>query len=332
MSDRPPSGIVCRKDVPDGKNFRASGMQAAPACAPGHKTAEGQQGRTDPEEARRKKLEKQERKRVQAEREEANRRKRAREQGIVLPAQPSITPGPGCAVQGGSAGSAGGRGAGGGDQPKEKRQKVQVGEAERKKGAFRNRLNICCKEMDFAKALTVIEEMKQEDPPIALTTDQYIQLLHLCSSAEERHWKDGAVLLRDMEALLASAQDGPKVEFTEAMASGIIRMAACLADVPKALSTWEMVVSSEACCASAASATLPSSRACATCLHRLPLRKRCIGYPTPTLPYPYPTPTLPYLTLTFTLPYPDPYPYLTCKVRSPIESPTKDAIEPYQGY
>jgi hypothetical protein len=38
------------KDVPDGKNFRqASATQAAPACAPGHKTAEGQQGRSDPE-------------------------------------------------------------------------------------------------------------------------------------------------------------------------------------------------------------------------------------------------------------------------------------------
>ena len=62
MADRPPHGMVFRKDVPDGKNFRAAGgVQAAPACAPGHKTAEGQQGRTDPEEARRKKLEKQER-------------------------------------------------------------------------------------------------------------------------------------------------------------------------------------------------------------------------------------------------------------------------------
>lgn len=222
MGDRPPFRPPHRidsfprgKDVPDGKNFRESASnQVAPACAPGHKTAEGKQGHTDPEELKRKKLEKQERKRIQAEREEINRRKRARELGHVLPSQPSITPSQG----GGSTGSGGG--SVGAEQQQAKKQKTQATESEQRKGKFRNRLNLCCKDNDFAQAMTIIKEMRQEEPPLTLTSDQYIQLLHLCSSCGEEHWKDGAQLLIEMEQFLAdsAAGGGGRLEISEAMA------------------------------------------------------------------------------------------------------------------
>ena len=165
MGDRPlqpPPQVVSRKDVPDGKNFRAPlpSTAVAAACAPGHKTAEGHQGRTDPEEIKRKKAEKQARKRLQAEREEINRRKRAREQGIVLPANPTVLP---------AAGGAPGAGAvsGGGEQQQreEKRQKIPKTEGEIKQGMFRNRLNICCKDNNFGTALNILQEMAAEEPP-----------------------------------------------------------------------------------------------------------------------------------------------------------------------
>ena len=277
MSDRPlrpPPRVECRKDVPDGKNFRVPppSLAVAAACAPGHKTAQGHQGRTDPEEMKRKKAEKQMRKRLQAEREEANRRKRAREQGLPMPdssSRPyhdskSRPPNPDSNVeQGLSDPHAPGAAASGQDEQQGKRQKTNGSANQRSlassSGQYRNRLNLCCKDNDFGAALLVLDEMRLEHPEIELSRDQYVQLLHLCSSStDSQHWLKGEQLLQHLEELerkevaketadaaQQATQDkgrGRCPPLSEAMASGIIRMTNCLGHLDKALDTWNLVL------------------------------------------------------------------------------------------
>lgn len=215
-----PSGIRPGKDVPDGKSFREVGFVAA--VAPGHKTATGQQGKTDPEEFKKRKEEKQERKRVQAAREEANRRKRG-----ALGSPMSLMSNGG----GGGGGSAAGE-----EKPegrREKRAKVAPNETEMKKGEFRNRLNICCRDAFFDKAMLVVEEMTAAGFP--LNMEQYTQLIHLCASAPPDQWKEG-------EKLLAGVVD---MKLTERLASGIIKLQCCLGNVDEALKCFDEMAAAD---------------------------------------------------------------------------------------
>jgi pentatricopeptide repeat protein len=134
------------KDVHDGKNFRQFG--AATVFAPGHKTAMGQKGAATDDDLQEKKRAKNERKQIQAEREEMNRKKRARENGDhSVPAAKLAKPG--------------GGGKGGEEARKPQREKKpEKTEEEKSKALFRHKINLCCKNNEFEKAMVAVQEMK----------------------------------------------------------------------------------------------------------------------------------------------------------------------------
>ncbi|KAJ1480343.1 hypothetical protein T484DRAFT_1810986 [Baffinella frigidus] len=143
---------------------------------------------------------------------------------------------------------------------------VAPNETEMKKGEFRNRLNICCRDAFFDKAMLVVEEMTAAGFPLNMEQytqlihlcasappDQwkYTQLIHLCASAPPDQWKEGEMLLAGVVALkLTEPLEGEKLlagvvdmKLTERLASGIIKLQCCLGNVDEALKLTEPLAS-----------------------------------------------------------------------------------------
>ena len=70
---------------------------------------------------------------------------------------------------------------------------------------------------------------------------QNISCIYHTPCPDPAHWQAGAELLQKMEASMSAMPAAQ--EISEGLASGVMRMANCLGDLTKALSTWRSVVS-----------------------------------------------------------------------------------------
>ena len=72
-------------------------------------------------------------------------------------------------------------------------------------------------------------------------TTEYLLYITQTPCPDPAHWQAGAELLQKMEASMSAMPAAQ--EISEGLASGVMRMANCLGDLTKALSTWRSVVS-----------------------------------------------------------------------------------------
>jgi len=190
------------KDMPDGKNFRLE--PAAVAVAPGHKTAQGKKGDADTEALKEKRRIKQERKRLQAEREEVNRKKRARENGEPVPEERPLK-----AVK-----TQEDEGEDGSKKQTRKEKKLEKSEAEKDKASFRHKINLCCKDSNFEKAMVHFDEMRAAGH--AADVQIYTQLVNMAANNGATHWEKGEGLIREI-------REGG-LTLTEGIFSGMIKL------------------------------------------------------------------------------------------------------------